>query len=284
MNFKSKLVLGTVQFGLDYGISNTDGITGENEVNKILKYAWNNNIEIIDTAVAYGIAEDVIGRNMKNSFKVISKFPENIKSLELKDILQKSLAKLRYDCIYAFIAHNAKGLIDNQKMWQSLKSLREQGLTKKIGYSLYTPQELEQLLQQDMVPDLVQVPYNILDNKFEKYFIFLKKQKVEIHVRSIFLQGLFFKEKLPLKLKPLKPAVELLNEIAKKNNLLVGQLALNYVLHHPLIDYAVIGVNKLSHLKQNVNNIQNNFSYDAIRKELESLYIPNRKLLNPVNW
>ncbi|WP_225901818.1 aldo/keto reductase [Zobellia barbeyronii] len=249
----SKLGLGTVQFGIDYGISNTKGKTDSAEIEKILDYAGKNSIAYIDTASAYGNAEKVLGSFDLTSFRVISKFmPPNQGSI--KDELEKSLKNLGLGKVYAYLAHRPEELLKNPEQWFDLKELKKQSKVEKIGYSLNSLEELDSLLQKNMEPDLIQVPYNLFDRRFERHIVELKKNGCEIHVRSAFLQGLFFIEpkNLPVYFKSVKNLIsDLQNEFGEN---LSGAL-LNFALEKEFIDVVVVGVENVNQLSQNLKNI-----------------------------
>ncbi|MGJ8736899.1 aldo/keto reductase [Zobellia laminariae] len=249
----NKLGLGTVQFGIDYGISNTNGKTSSVEIEKILGYAKNNGISYIDTASAYGNAEKVLGSFDLSSFRVISKFmPPNNSSI--KDELEDSLKDLGLKNVYAYLAHRPEELLKKTKQWFELEELKDLGKVEKIGYSLNSLEELDLLLQKDMVPDLVQVPYNLFDRRFESHIVELKNNGCEIHTRSTFLQGLFFIEpkNLPLYFESVKDVISDLQDEFGKN--LSGGL-LNYVLDKEFIDVVVVGVENVNQLIQNIENV-----------------------------
>ena len=104
-------------------------------------------------------------------------------------------------------------------------------------------------------------------------------------MRSVFLQGLFFMdiEKLPSHLISMKPSIEAIHSIAKKYNYSISELALNYVLHQPLIDEVLIGVESLSQLQTNLGNISTSFELE-IAKEIEKIVVLDSNLLSPANW
>lgn len=189
---KQKLVLGTVQLGTKYGISNTQGQTPKKEADEILKFCDDNSILWLDTAREYGNSEEVLGSFAIDNFFIISKFLITDTFPSIKKNLEKSLESLRKKTLYGYLAHDVEQLIQNVSLWNDLKILKNEGVIKKIGYSLYYPYQLEYLLDKKLIPDIVQVPFNLLDNRFEKLFPLLKEMQCEIHVRSPFLQGLFF--------------------------------------------------------------------------------------------
>jgi len=273
---RRKIGLGSVQFGVDYGISNVRGKTPFDEVSKILDYALQNGIETIDTASAYGNAEEVLGKHNLNEFKVVSKFmPPDGSSVE--EELEVSLQKLKLKILYGYLAHRPEALIKSKTQWFSLLRLREQGKVKKIGFSLNRPEELEDLLKLEMIPDLVQVPYNLFDRRFENQMIRLKEKSCEVHVRSTFLQGLFFMNPkvLPKYFDPVKTTLLQLQD--EHGDKLSGAL-LDFVLKKDFIDAVIIGVENAGQLVQNIENLK--------MTEPISIEIPNipDSILVPSLW
>lgn len=254
MNLKSKIGLGTVQFGLDYGISNESGKTPKEEVRNILDYARDEGIETLDTASAYGDAELTLGTLGIEKFKVVSKFlPESDLNISLDDQLKSSLKNLKQESIYGYLAHRPMDLLSNSEQWCKLNRFKEQGVVKKIGFSLNLLDELVQLLNMNFIPDLIQVPFNYFDQRFEEAIKKLHLYGCEVHSRSVFLQGLFFKdpETLPLHFEELKG---LLKEIQGSTKYLAGSL-LRFVLEKPFIDKVIIGVENKAQLKENIKSL-----------------------------
>jgi len=169
--------------------------------------------------------------------------------------------------------------MNNLQVWDEFIALKESGKVQKIGFSLYTPEELEFILKNGSPFDLIQVPFNIFDKKFLPYMKELHDKGVEIHVRSTFLQGLFFKDRnaLPEKLKPMKKYLLQLDEFSKDSGLSISEIALNYNLQNPYIDGVLIGVDNVEQLRMNLNSVKNT----PIDLEVE---VKEQELLNPVNW
>ena len=167
----------------------------------------------------------------------------------------------------------------NPEIWKEFLDLKERGKLKKIGFSLYSPSELEILLTDDVPFDLVQFPYNVFDRQFEPYLELLHKRGVEIHVRSTFLQGVFFmvRERLPEKLKPLAPYLTKLDDYAQATDMTVAEVALNFNLQNPFIDGVLIGVDSVGQLQDNLRNISE-------RKVELSIDVKEKELLNPGDW
>ena len=281
-----KIALGTVQFGIPYGINNIKGIPDGNEIKNIFRLAHDSGISILDTAPAYGDAEIKIGEFSNSKFKVVTKFSYANNEIELRSQLKKSLQDLGTSNVYGYLAHNADNLLKVPELWRVLSEARDEKLIKKIGYSLYSPEQLDMLLSNGLIPDLVQIPYSLLDRKFETALSILKNLGAEIHVRSVFLQGLYFKNpnELPFKLAPLKSQLVDLQKLCKMHSLSIGALALNFVVQNLNVDQVVIGVEKESQLKQNLEMIQTLENQNGLMEEVRKLVVSNKNLLNPANW
>lgn len=278
----SKLSLGTVQFGLDYGISNVSGKTEMQEVSKIIKFASEIGISTLDTASAYGQSEEVLGKNDMTQFNVISKFSNSVSTRdELNISLNLTLKNLKINSIYGYLAHDSNSLLKFPVLWDTLQEFKQKGLVQKIGYSLYIPEQLEHLLKLNYIPDLIQIPYNLIDHRFSEYLPILKSYGCEIHARSIFLQGLFFmeSEKLSIFFDPIKPLLCQLKEKFEDFHSLASFL-LNHVLNNHYIDSVVFGVNTEMQLKKNIESF---LSYNNQIKINMDVKIPGEILL-PHKW
>lgn len=277
----SRLAIGTVQFGLDYGISNLSGKTRVEEVEKILNKAREYKINTLDTANAYGDSEQVIGKANSKDFNVVSKFPAKVITNEdLRTSLQLSLHNLKTNCLYGYLAHDADVLLKYPVLWKSLLELKKEKLVEKIGYSLYLPSQLEQLLSLNYTPDIVQVPYSFIDRRFEKYFTKLKSLGCEIHVRSVFLQGLFFLDPKQLQsfFDPIKPLLIELQHRFSDNKQMAGFL-MNFVLSKPEVDKLVFGVNTEAQFVENIMNLElnpNNANINWNENVSEDILMPNK--------
>ena len=274
----SKLVLGTVQFGLQYGI-NSAGRPSQEAVKSILNEAAKGGITTLDTSSAYGNSEEVLGESIAvpGQFKIVSKYPKG--ETPVGEMLNSSLKRLNVDRLYGYLLHHFEVYKNNPKVWNQFIALKESGKVQKIGFSLYTPDELEFILKNGSPFDLIQVPFNIFDKKFLPYMKELHEKGVEIHVRSTFLQGLFFKDRnaLPEKLQPMKKYLLLLDEFSKKSGLSISEIALNYNLQNSYIDGVLIGVDNVEQLQMNLNSVKDT----PIDIEIE---VKEQELLNPVNW
>lgn len=272
----SRFILGTVQFGLQYGI-NSAGHPDEQDVERILRKAYDSGITTLDTSSAYGDSEAVLGRTMRDEFRIVSKYPKCARTVS--DCFAKTLKNLRRETLYGYLLHHFSIYETNPSVWDELVSLKRDGRVLKIGFSLYEPEELERIIEEGIDFDIVQIPYNVFDRKFERYFPKLMRSGVEIHVRSTFLQGLFFKDRdsLPEKLKPLRPYLEQLDTYSAENGISVAEAALNFNLQNPYVDGVLIGVDNVGQLQSNLSSV--------IAKRIDlNIEVKEKELLNPVNW
>lgn len=274
---RNKIGIGTVQFGVDYGISNHQGKTPLEEVEKILNYAEQNNIQYLDTAYAYGSAEETLGKFDLSKFRIVSKYiSQNQKNVE--EQLTTSLSRMNVNSLYGYMAHRPLDLVaDNFRNLNVLRELKDSGVVQKIGASFNDLDEVKIFQKEQIHLDIIQVPYNYFDNRFENLMKEFKSNGCEIHTRSAFLQGLFFcdTEKLSSFFDEVKPS---LNLIQKQENL-AGKL-LKFVLEKDFIDVVNIGVNNTEQLIENLQSI-NAITTDLPKLEVEKI---DTKILVPSGW
>lgn len=275
----SKLVLGTVQFGCRYGI-NSAGRPDIEAVKEILRAASQGGIATLDTSSAYGNAEEVLGQCLEATglrFDIVSKYPKGMAGVA--DVFEQSLKRLGSKELYGYLLHHFDLFLENRRLWHDFLELREKGKVRKIGFSLYNPEELELLLREKVDFDLIQLPRNIFDRRFDPYMEELKSKGVEIHVRSTFLQGLFYMSRtnLPKKLEPLRKYLEELDAYSKENAASITELALGFNIQNPCIDGVLIGVDNASQLRGNLA------ADTAVKLELD-IDVREKELLNPGNW
>ena len=287
----SKLILGTVQFGLDYGVNNTTGKPSKVNIKSILDSAFNSGIQLLDTAEAYGDSQNKIGEyhnNSTNKFNVITKFSSNVDgfSLNIIERVYNNLKILNVDKLYCYMFHSFNDFNKYfEKYRKDLLILKRDGIINNIGVSLYSNDEFESVLEFDEIT-LIQLPFNLLDNNNKRGNI-LKKAKakrIEIHTRSVFLQGLFFKNtsNLSIKIKPLRPYLNLLNDLCDEEYKM-NDLALNYVCNQNNIDKVLIGVDDVHQLESNILSEKKNIEKELI-ENIEAINVKETKILNPSNW
>lgn len=254
MNNESKIGLGSVQFGVFYGISNTQGQTSKEEVEKLMDLALAYGIDLIDTASAYGNAEEVLGSKNIKDFRVVTKFmpPEVNEDVEVQ--LKESLWKLKLPSLYAYLAHRPLDLYKSPRQWEELVGFKNSGLVEKIGFSLNEPKELELLMDRGFLPDLIQVPFNYFDRRFEESIIDLKEKGCEVHTRSTFLQGLFFanSDNLPSFFDAVKPFIKTFQNSVEN----LPAALLKFVVEKPFVDKVILGVENCTQLHQNIASLR----------------------------
>lgn len=284
-----KLALGTVQFGLNYGVANTTGRITHDEAGSVLNLARQSGIDTLDTAIAYGDSETVLGALGVQSWKVITKLPAipddcNDVQAWAKEHVLGSIQRLGVGRVYGLLLHRPAQLLEDKgpELHAALQSLKAEGLTHKTGISVYGPAELESLFA-CYTFDLVQAPLNILDRGLvdSGWADRLKQAGVEVHTRSAFLQGLLL---MPAHLRPAKFSrwAEVWKEWDRwlaTTNLTPLQACLRYANALECIDRVVVGVDSVGQLNQIIA---------AATGELPSLpmfkLLQDDRLINPVSW
>jgi aryl-alcohol dehydrogenase-like predicted oxidoreductase len=205
-----KLALGTVQFGLDYGVANYAGQVPLAVAQGILSLASASGIDVLDTAVTYGISEKVLGEVGIDDFRVVTKLPSLPSSGQddifrwVRDQVEASLVRLGQKQIYGLLLHRPHDLlgVESNLLIEALIKLKEANVIQKIGISIYSPDELNAIRKKVQI-DLVQAPVNVIDRRMETsgWLDRLQHDGVEVHARSVFLQGLLLMErsKIPQK-------------------------------------------------------------------------------------
>jgi aryl-alcohol dehydrogenase-like predicted oxidoreductase len=283
-----KLILGTVQFGLNYGINNSVGKPKKEHVFQILSYAYERGIRYLDTAELYGNAHDLIGEyhklNPDKKFNIITKFPHNFDD-SLENKINNYLNQLNVDHLEAILFHSFDSYINHKSHLTNLVKFKSK-IVKYIGVSVYTNKQINEVID-DINIDIIQVPFNLFDNLNQRGELIRKaksKNKI-IHTRSAYLQGLFFMKKdnpNPIRIK-LEKAMDFITDISLKSKIPIGSIALNYCLLQPNIDGVLIGVDSLEQLKENINFAENNIPKQFI-DEINTIRINNIELLNPSMW
>jgi aryl-alcohol dehydrogenase-like predicted oxidoreductase len=277
MHDSSRIALGTVQFGLDYGISNTGGKPPKQEIEAILNLALESKIELLDTANAYGEAEQVIGELNSNRFDIVTKFlPESQNGL-FENQFHDSLHKLNTENVYGLLAHRPMDVVDHPEIWDKMKAQKDKQKVKKIGFSFDRPEEYYAVIEESFYPDIVQVPFNYFDDRFIDIIKELKVKGCEIHTRSAFLQGLFFTNLSQLS-SFFDDVKEIISELQKIHGQLLAAALLRFVLDNEYIDKVVIGVQNRIQLQNILDSLLNAPKIESLNKNV------NNKILQPSLW
>ena len=289
-SFSKFLAIGTAQIGSKYGINNKNKNFTLKEIKKILNFSRMNGIDTIDTATSYGNAEKKIGQINPKGFKVVSKISfkgkKKLNSELIESEIEKSAKKLKINSHYAILLHNEKDLVGDgsEIIYNSLQKLKKNGLIKNIGVSVYNCKNLGKILSRFKL-DIVQLPYNIIDQNFETsgWIKKLKKMNIKIHVRSIFLQGLLLLNynNIPKKFLKYKKLFKKLDQEITSNKISRVEACLNFVLNKKkYFDKIVVGLDNFSHLKEILRTKPDLSLHEKFKK-----FASNQKeLINPALW
>lgn len=285
----SRLALGTVQFGLTYGVANRSGRVGGEEAKAILTLAAANGVDILDTAMVYGDSETSLGKIGINGFKTITKLPaipENVTDVShwVNDCMRASLGRLGIRSVYGLLLRNTQQLTGprGKSLVQALEDLKSNGVVQKIGVSIYSPLELDNVIRIWTI-DLVQAPFNLIDQRLytSGWLQKLHDAGIEVHTRSVFLQGLLLlpRRDIPAKFDNWSRLWDTWHSWLATHPVSSVHTCLSFVAGFSQIDRIVIGVDSEVHLNQIV---------DAERN-LQSMNFPvldcaDEMLINPSNW
>lgn len=284
-----RLALGTVQFGLDYGIANQTGRVDLPEVQAILAEARARGLDTLDTAIAYGQSEQTLGSVGVRGWRVISKLPalpEDAPDVGawVREQVGASLERLKIPRLYAVLLHRPDQLLGDRggELYQALHRLKADEQAAKVGVSIYGPEELERLYAH-MHFDLVQAPLNILDRRMVQsgWARRLKSADVELHVRSVFLQGLLLMEPgvRPKKFARWGALWDQWGQWLAENKLSPLEACLRYVLSVREADRVVVGVDHVGQLREILSAAEGRFPLPPQWEQpIES------DLINPGRW
>jgi len=274
---ESRISIGTARIGIaDYGVTSNCKTIDQKTVDQILSYAYDNGVNSIDTARAYGNAENKIGAS-----SIQEKFHINTK-LRKKQDLDDSLEAMKTNRVHSCMIHSFDDFVDNKDLLHHLLYHKHRGTIKKVGFSLYYPDQLEFLLDNAVEFDIVQLPYNICDTRFKDLISDSSMANVEIHARSCFLQGSFFMKKPVVPLELCKK-ISLLQNYAKSNEIDIDKILLDFCLSNESIDKIVLGVDSVKQLARNIEISQQ--SAIEIQTELvEAMSSISELAVIPMEW
>jgi aryl-alcohol dehydrogenase-like predicted oxidoreductase len=283
--FINKITIGTANFVNNYNlIKPSNGVTLKN-LHNIVKYSSTLGINSYDTAPYYN-SEHILGNLTKSETIIYTKISLD-KNLNLKkkivNSINNSLRLLKRKKINGVLFHNAKDLLmkNRKEIWNSVNLLKKKGLIKKIGVSFYNPHDLIKIVN-NFDLDFVQVPVNLFDKRFlDKQIIsLLNKKNVEIHARSVFLQGLLLNTKvIPKKFLKWKSNFNKLNNFLKHKQLSNLKACTNFVLQNKNLDKVIFGINSTEHLMQIIKSINyKKINFNKLK------FSEDLKLINPVLW
>ena len=288
----SKIALGTAPFGLPYGISNTHRQVDRTEMDKNWQVARGANITLLDTAIAYGNSEENTGATESVGFDIVTKLPplpgaETSVTQWVQSQIKNSLAKLKRNSVYGLLLHNPADLLasNGDELLAALINLKRDGLIKKFGVSIYAPTELDSLYSQipSFRPDIVQTPLNVIDQSIASsgWLTRLSEMNVEIHIRSVFLQGLLLQQPNERSVGFSRWSSVFTQFDSWSNAQQMSPLAacLGHVLSYPEVSQVIIGVTSANELKQIIAASTS----ERVRAP-QSLQVTDVDLIQPMNW
>jgi aryl-alcohol dehydrogenase-like predicted oxidoreductase len=290
------LVLGTAQFGFKYGIANNAGQPDQALATEIISEAWKNGIREFDTAQGYGTSEEVLGKalaelKISKNAKIITKFHPDLNHLDadvLEKSLDQSLRKLVINRLYGIMLHREKML----SLWRKglakiLSRLVLSGKVLRIGVSVYSPEKAIEALNTEGL-DMVQVPTNILDRRFEKAGVFelAREKKKQIYIRSVFLQGLILMNpgEVPDRLSFARHIPGTIESLANLLNMTRRDIALGYIKEAIPNAKVILGVDLPSQVAENCHSWRRSNTASLVSHVKDFFAEVDERILNPALW
>ncbi len=290
-----ELGIGTVQFGLNYGISNTTGRCSPDDVGRILEKARRVRINLLDTAASYGESERVLGESLPpdHGFRIVTKlgpFESGLSPSETQSNIEngfaESLARLGQSKVYGVLLHRFRDVLEESGKIRlaTLENLKANGRIEKFGVSVYSADQIDHVLEHHRI-DLIQLPLNILDQRLigSGHLRSLRERGIEIHARSVFLQGLLLMDpaSVPEFFRPIRPQLDAFHEAAATARVSPLQAALSYVRSTGAVDSVLVGVNSV----QELSGISEAWlDTPELHLPAEDFNISDQTFLNPANW
>lgn len=283
----NRLALGTAQFGMSYGITNRSGQVRADEAGRILRAAREAGIDTLDTAIAYGESEHLLGSIGVKDWRVITKIGEPLADHDsggVRGAVLASLQRLRIERLGGLLLHRSETLHGKRgrQLWSELTALRAEGVIEKIGVSIYDPDELAPIVAEYSL-DLVQAPFNILDRRLytSGWLDRLKAAGSEVHARSVYLQGLLLlkPEALPVRFEAWRPLWRRWHGWLANRGYTPLEGCIGFAVTQPLIDRIVIGTENVVQLQEAVaaaNTPILDFPDDLVSTDID--------LISPVRW
>jgi aryl-alcohol dehydrogenase-like predicted oxidoreductase len=284
-----RVALGTAQFGLRYGIANRSGQVPPDEAAAVVELARAHGVDTVDTAIAYGESESCLGRIGMSGWRIVSKVPPvPIDCVDVsawvEQCLQESLARLGLPRLYGFLLHRPSQLLGREgpELYRRLVDIRRRGLVAKIGVSVYDPTELDLLLPR-FAFDLVQAPFNVLDRRLADsgWLSRLHSTGVEVHVRSVFLQGLLLMPagERPAWCRAWQPLWDSWHRWLEEQHASALDACLGFVLSHAEVGRVIVGVDGLAQLREILASC-----WRRVPLAPPSLGSTDPELINPSKW
>ena len=284
-----KIAIGTANFGMQYGVANSQGKLSKNSVAEILGLAKSLGVTCLDTANAYGESQNALGEFGVRDWRVVSKISsiprdcEDVRSFVCAeiDLILTSLNLSEFDTV---LVHNPKDLMGDvsEIVYEELQKAKSQGQVKKIGVSIYDPSDLESITSQFQL-DVVQAPINVFDNRLQDsgWLDRLASMGVEVHARSVFLQGVLLSAIAQNNdfFKPWKATFEKWNRFAESSGTSAMMNCIKHVNSYDKVTFAVVGIDSA----QNLSEVFDAFSERPQRIKEDDFGVDSQ-LINPASW
>lgn len=286
----SRLALGTVQFGLEYGIANRTGQVAGDDIRRIIRRAREAGIETLDTAVAYGSAELCLGEVGVDGWRIVTKLPPlpqgTSSAMWVRSQIGESLARLKVERLYGLMLHQPAALFGAQgaALYRAMEEAKRDGLVDKIGISAYGPEEIQSVAE--LFPlDIVQAPFNVIDQRVHKSgcLAWMHQQGIEFHARSVFLQGLLLMapDQRPPRFSRWDGLWQAWHGWLAGNRLTPLSACLGFAIADARVSRVVVGVDSLAQLDGIVESVRGAPTMPVLPAELTS---EDPLLINPSNW
>lgn len=282
-----RLGLGTAQLGLPYGVTNRRGQVPADEAMALLRAASEHGIDLLDTAPAYGAAEAAVGAALREGmrFRIITKTAAGARSpAALRETFVRSLERLGLPTVSGLLLHHCRDALSpgGEALIEELQALRRQGLVERIGVSVYDAQELDAVMKL-FTPQIVQLPFSVVDQRMARsgHLAKLSALGVEVHARSVFLQGLLIAPDpdFPKEVAPHRAKFATLHDDLRKAGCSPLEGALACVGHRPEVSAAIVGVTGMDELLKAVAAAKRNPQFDFSRYAID-----DETALNPARW
>ncbi len=283
-----KIIIGTANFGLKYGINKGYKVPKNNAVS-FIKTSSEYGIAFFDCAEAYGDVHDLLGRYCDKGARIVTKIPFKINLTHYSEVrahFEVILKALRRNKIEAVLLHSPDCLsfTEGQVFFKNLMQLKNDDLVSKVGVSVYDLDHIETALRHGP-PDVIQLPLNPLDTRLEQADIIktFGEYGIEAHVRSIFLQGLILMgpTQIPKHLQMAAPHVSRIHECAKSYGLSPAEFCLSFALNKPWVSGVVLGINHERHLKEMIGIAS---QPKKVEIAMGTLPVLEDEVLNPSKW
>lgn len=284
-----KLAVGTVQFGLDYGVSNNRGRVPDDEIREIATIARKSNITMVDTAIDYGGSESALGRSWLEGFDIVTKIGSVDRSIPdiaswIHDQIQGSLNRLNTKSLYGVLLHKPADLLgkNGRLIYDALFELKTQGYLQNIGISIYDPAELDHLIPRFDF-DIVQAPMNLFDRRLceSGWLEKLKELDTQVHIRSVFLQGLLLMEPStrPDYFNSWSSEFSKYDHWLSASNYSALEACLGFIAQNELVDKMIVGIASAEQLVEVVNAMAKEFVETPT-----GMAIGDQNLIDPSWW